>query len=661
MRYSILGNTGLQASVLGFGCMRLPMKNGLVNREKSTPLLLRAVELGVNFFDTAVFYCNSDSQAAVGDAMLGIRNKVVLSTKNHLRANPVAEWRTVLEDSLRLLQTDYIDIYNIHGLNWKDFVEHFDPAKGGKVAEMLRAREEGLIRHVAFSFHDTPENLVKCIDTGYFENVILQYNLLDQANAQAMHHAREKGLGVVVMGPVGGGKLGLPSERISELCGGDTHSTPEAALRFVWGHPAVNVALSGMENLAMLEENVRIADQTEPFSAKQLQALDRMVEDRKSKSGLYCSGCGYCLPVCPQDVNIPENLNLLNRHLIFGLSKLSKDAYNYFGGKAADCIACGACEPKCPQKIHIRDRLKETALALDSRAGSVVVNAAITSVENNCFTACVETQNFGDKPYDISVRIEPVSELDSSTVTKFFPALAPMKQGKLSFQGTIPANCEINYQAHLEYNGANHVIEGPCRSILLSKGLSDTWESGPWFRKDATASEFEAFPALAPLHGFLFKLSYDESGLLLMVDVRDDFLFPSKEESHKGLLIDNLEIFLDGRGPDRIGRRSYEQGVCQLFLYPGTPGEYPAFVNSHQKVDVQKIRIEGTPAPQGYRIKAFIPFDFFCTGTGIPKQIGFDIAADTADADGNRIAHYIYAGTSQNWQDASAFKDIWLV
>jgi aryl-alcohol dehydrogenase-like predicted oxidoreductase len=121
MRYSMLGRTGLRVSVLGFGCMRLPMQGLRVDRDKSTPLLRRAVELGVNLFDTAIMYCNNDSQAAVGEALKPLRDKVFLSTKNNLHEAPVGEWRRALEDSLRLLQTDHLDFYHFHGIGWKLF------------------------------------------------------------------------------------------------------------------------------------------------------------------------------------------------------------------------------------------------------------------------------------------------------------------------------------------------------------------------------------------------------------------------------------------------------------------------------------------------------------------------------------------------------------
>ncbi len=357
MRYRTLGKTGLSVSALGFGCMRLPMKDNRVDRSLSTPMLRRAVELGINFFDTAVMYCGDDSQAALGEAMEGIRGKVILSTKNHFHTATPSEWRAKLEESLRLMRTDYLDLYHHHGIGWELFEKQLDPAKGGLTKAMLKAKEEGLVRHIGFSFHDTPENLKKLVDTGYYENVIVQYNLLDQSNAEAIAYAHEKGLGVVVMGPVGGGRLGLASAKVAELTGAS--STVEAALRFVWGHPGVDVALSGMQTMAMVEENARITERTAPFTEQEIHRLNDLVVERKRKSGLYCSGCRYCVPVCPGLIPIPEFLDALNLSLVYGLDAKAKSKFQDLKAKSKECVACGLCVEKCPQKIDIPARLAE--------------------------------------------------------------------------------------------------------------------------------------------------------------------------------------------------------------------------------------------------------------------------------------------------------------
>ena len=221
MQYTTLGKrTGLKVSVLGFGAMRLPMKGQEVDRDKSTPMIHRAFELGVNYIDSAVFYCNGDSQTAVGEALKGWRDKVVVSTKNHSYGRKDYDaWRRNFEDSLRKLDVEYIDLYCLHGLGWDRFRENVD-GKGGSYEWMAKARDEGLIRHICFSFHDKPEALEKLARTGMFDVVTCQYNLLDRANEKAMKVAAQQGMGVVVMGPVGGGRLGAPSNQLQDMIPG---------------------------------------------------------------------------------------------------------------------------------------------------------------------------------------------------------------------------------------------------------------------------------------------------------------------------------------------------------------------------------------------------------------------------------------------------------
>jgi len=358
MKYVTLGKSGLKVSTLGFGCMRIPNENNVVNRDLATPLLRKAVDLGVNFFDSAYGYMNGDSEEALGEAIEDIREKVIISTKNPHHNATKDEWRAALELQLKRLRTDYIDIYNHHFLSLAQYDKTIDPEKDGLLTEMLKAKEEGLVRHIGFSSHDTPENIVKLAQTGYFETLICQYNLLDRCNEQTMATVKELGLGVIVMGPVGGGRLGLPSEKISELTDGKVTSTPEAALRFVWGNPNVDVALSGMSTMEQLEDNIRIESQTKAFEKPQVENLISLVEDRKKKMGFYCTGCGYCLP-CPKGVKIPGNLDLLMWHDVFGIKEVAKDRYKPLEGKAADCVNCGVCVEKCPQKIDIPKRMKQ--------------------------------------------------------------------------------------------------------------------------------------------------------------------------------------------------------------------------------------------------------------------------------------------------------------
>lgn len=381
MIYQPLGKTGISLSRLGFGAMRLPMReeNGkkTVDYERSTPLLHRAFELGVNYVDTAPYYCEGDSETAVGKALKGWRDKVYLSTKNPIEDNSGDHWRERLERSLKKLDTDYIDFYHMWGISLETFRNSID-VKGGPLEAARRALDEGIIRHLSFSFHDDPENMLPILESGAFESVLCQYNLLDQSNAAGMARAQELGIGVIVMGPVGGGRLGQPSPVIRSMLERETHSTAEIALRFVLANPNVNVALSGMENITQLEENVRVGSVEGPLTEEEYKRVQRMIEETYRLRDLYCTGCKYCMP-CPQGINIPHVFSLMNYHRVYSLTDFARGQFKQlqtpvaerqepwtkeWGEDPAHCVECGACESHCPQKLKIMEQLKETAKAL---------------------------------------------------------------------------------------------------------------------------------------------------------------------------------------------------------------------------------------------------------------------------------------------------------
>ncbi len=246
MQYREFGKTGIKISALGFGAMRLPQKqvNGkdVFDVEESIKIIHRAFELGVNYIDTAPYYCDGESEVIVGKALKGWRDKVYLSTKNPIEDDSGVNYRGRLESSLKKLDVDYIDFYHMWGINWQTYEEKII-APDGPLQAALKAKEEGLIKHLSFSFHDIPENMIKLIDTGHFETVLCQYNILDRKNEEAIAHAKAKGLGVVIMGPVGGGRLGAPSQVIQNLLPGKSTSSAELALRFVISNPNVTCAL----------------------------------------------------------------------------------------------------------------------------------------------------------------------------------------------------------------------------------------------------------------------------------------------------------------------------------------------------------------------------------------------------------------------------------
>jgi predicted aldo/keto reductase-like oxidoreductase len=373
MQYREFGNTGVKISILGFGAMRLPTKEveekTVFDHEEGIKIIRRAYELGVNYFDTAPYYCDGESEIIVGQAIKPFRDKIYLSTKNPIEDESGEHWRERLENSLKKLDTDYIDFYHMWGINWEAY-ENSINVPNGPMEAALKAKEEGLIRHISFSFHDKAENLLKLIDTGNFESLFCLYILLDRSNEAAIAHAKAKGLGVVIMGPVGGGRLGAPSKTIMDVLPGKVNSSAEIALRFVMSNPGVTAALSGMGSMDMVEENVGVASNEAPLTAEEIEQINSSMEENKRMADLYCTGCNYCMP-CPQEVNIPLNFQLMNYHRIYGLTEYAKNEYaqigkvNWMKGKNAEaCIDCGICEEKCPQKLEIRKQLKETAEVL---------------------------------------------------------------------------------------------------------------------------------------------------------------------------------------------------------------------------------------------------------------------------------------------------------
>ena len=373
MRYRPFGNTGASVSALGFGAMRLPMTpdGEHIDEDQAIPVIQRALELGVNYFDTAPYYCKSESEIVLGKAVKGWRERIYLSTKNPLEDATAGTFRRFLETSLRKMDVEYVDFYHMWGISWAKYTERGVDAPGGPLDEARKAKEEGLIRHISFSFHDKPEILERFIETGHFASMTVQYNLLDRANENAILLAASRGMGVVIMGPVAGGRLGETSPEIRKLLPEGVSGSPELALRFVLSHPGVHVALSGMGTIQMVEENAATANREDPLSAQERESIARAMDQYRALADLYCTGCGYCMP-CPNEVNIPENFKYMNYYRVYGIEQYAREAYARLGKpdswpkglKADACIQCGECEPKCPQHIPIIEQLEEVAKTL---------------------------------------------------------------------------------------------------------------------------------------------------------------------------------------------------------------------------------------------------------------------------------------------------------
>lgn len=381
MKYVEFGKTGLRVSVLGFGAMRLPQREDRTcDYEAAVPLLRCGLDLGINYIDSAYGYINGTSEVAVGKAIKGYdRAGLVLATKIPVGSKEEAEgrvWRAKLEECLRRFDTPYIDLMHFHGLTWEAF-DGWVSRPGMALEAARQAQAEGLIRHLSFSSHDSVPNIIRLIDTGEFASMLVQYNFLDRHNEPAIDHGWEKGLGVVVMGPVAGGRLAMPRGVFVDTEGVLEVKTPELALRFVWSNPHVHVALSGMSAREQIEENAAAADRVAAMSDEENARILQLVERNQKLAELYCTGCGYCMP-CPNGVNIPENFRYMNWYRVWGMEEEAKKAYANLsekgtwgpwagrieGLKAEACIQCGACEPKCPQKIPIIDQLQQVAATL---------------------------------------------------------------------------------------------------------------------------------------------------------------------------------------------------------------------------------------------------------------------------------------------------------
>lgn len=383
MQYRIFGQTGIRVSALGFGAMRLPTHaDGTNDVERSSPLLRRGIDLGINYIDTAHVYVKGTNEVAVGQAIKGHdRKKLYLATKIPVHEEKDARpdvWQAKLEESLRRFDTPYVDFIFFHGLRLTEFKDYVS-RPGMALGQARKSQTEGLVRHICFSSHDTTENVIKLIDTGEFAGVLLQYNYLDRHNEPAIAHAAEKGMGVAIMGPVAGGRLATPQGLIagSESMPEMRMSIPELALRFVWNNPNVSVALSGMNEMAHIEENVAVADRAAKMNETERAQLQRLTEENQKLADLYCTGCEYCMP-CPNEVNIPENFRYMNWYRVWELEEEAKKAYaklrtegiwtpwagRVYGLQADACVQCGECEPKCPQNIPIVEQLEEVAATL---------------------------------------------------------------------------------------------------------------------------------------------------------------------------------------------------------------------------------------------------------------------------------------------------------
>jgi predicted aldo/keto reductase-like oxidoreductase len=270
--------------------MRLPCfdKDGktIYDEEKGIALIQRAMELGVNYFDSAPYYCDKQSEIILGKAIKGAkRESLYISTKNPIENSSGDDYERRLETSLKNLDTPYIDFYHFWGISLSAFLNSVK-AKDGPLERAKKLKEQGIIKHISFSFHDGEagekegDNLIEILKKGeaVLESLLCQYNLMDRKKETGIALAHEMGLGTAVMGPVGGGRLGAPSKVILDLLPGKSQSSAELALRFVLSNGNVNLALSGVSTIGQLEENARVAENTDPLSEQELEHIAAMLK-----------------------------------------------------------------------------------------------------------------------------------------------------------------------------------------------------------------------------------------------------------------------------------------------------------------------------------------------------------------------------------------------
>jgi predicted aldo/keto reductase-like oxidoreductase len=383
MKYRKFGKLDWEVSVLGFGAMRLPVTGGdpiNINEAESVSMIRYAIDHGVNYVDTAYPYHGGHSEVVLGRALQnGYRQKVKLATKLPcwLVRSP-GDFDHYLNEQLKRIQVDTIDFYLLHGLDKERWIKLRDL---GLFRWVESAMADGRIGHLGFSFHDEFKVFKEIVD-GYDKWTLcqIQYNYMDidyQAGTRGLNYAADRGLAVVVMEPLRGGRLTKKTpEEVAKLWSGASQKrTPaEWGLLWVWNHPEVSVALSGMNTMEQVVENIAIAERSAVgiLNANDLALIDSVREAYKSLIPIPCTNCRYCMP-CPNGVEIPFILELYNDAVMYHTSDNARFRYSgpLLGLKeeqrADRCIECGECLEACPQKIPIPEWLKKTHELLGPR------------------------------------------------------------------------------------------------------------------------------------------------------------------------------------------------------------------------------------------------------------------------------------------------------
>ncbi len=382
-----LDKYGNKVSVLGFGCMRFQRKQGKIDMTLAEEQLMAAFRGGVNYYDTAYIY--PGSEAAIGEILAknGIREQLYIATKlPHYLIKSREKLDQLFAEELRRLQTDHVDYYLMHMLT---DTATWNRLEALGIREWLKEKKaSGAIRQVGFSYHGNTDTFCALVDAYDWDFCQIQYNYLDehsQAGRRGLQYAHGKGLPVIIMEPLRGGKLvdQLPEEAKKQMAAYPQKRTPaQWAFRWLWDQPEVTVVLSGMNTLEMVEENIRTAGETLPgaMTPEEQQLLQQVVKSINANVKVGCTGCAYCMP-CPRGVDIPGTFAAYNRKYqegwfsglreYFMCTTLRKNS-----AAASNCIGCGKCEQHCPQGLPIRQHLQEAKNALEGPVYKVATKAA---------------------------------------------------------------------------------------------------------------------------------------------------------------------------------------------------------------------------------------------------------------------------------------------
>lgn len=373
MQYRKDMRSGNQLSVLGYGCMRFPRGiHTKIDYKKSEKLVLEAIEKGINYFDTAYIYFGSEEILGKILHNNNVRERVYIATKLPImKCNTYEDFDRLFQEQLEHLKTDYIDYYLMHNMSdlkvWQRLCDL------GVEKWIAGKKASGQIRQVGFSFHGIRDEFLVLLDAYDWDFCQIQYNYVNvnyQAGVTGLKRAAQKGLPVIVMEPLLGGKLatGLPKKALSRFTEVDDKISPAMwALRWLWNQSEVTVVLSGMNDELQLKDNLEAAEQSEAgmFSNKEEALFDAVVGEFNAAFKIPCTGCNYCMP-CPKNVNIPACFSAYNMSYSVGKISAFQQYATSTGGFSLEkdyspnqCIQCGKCEKHCPQHIQISNELKK--------------------------------------------------------------------------------------------------------------------------------------------------------------------------------------------------------------------------------------------------------------------------------------------------------------